>query len=89
MTEAPYAHETTTQAHQDDPVGRPGHYRAGGIECIDAIRAALGRDGFVAYCRGNAIKYHWRALHKGDPVGDMRKAAVYTQWAISALEVDH
>ena len=48
-----------------DPVNHPPHYTAGEIECIDAIRAALGREGFLAYCRGNAIKYLWRCEHKG------------------------
>ncbi len=60
-----------------DPVNHPSHYTNGEIECIDAIRVALGRDGFIAYCRGNAIKYMWRAGLKGDAAEDMRKAAWY------------
>jgi hypothetical protein len=38
-----------------DMVNHPPHYQ-GKVECIDAIEAALGPDGFAAYCRGNAIK---------------------------------
>lgn len=61
----------------------PDHYTQGDIECIDAIRSALGEDGFQAYCRGNVIKYAWRA---GTKVGntaemDMQKAMVYASWA--------
>ena len=37
-----------------DLVNHPPHYQTDGIECIDAIRASLGLEGFVAYCRGNA-----------------------------------
>jgi hypothetical protein len=61
---------------QPDPVNHPPHYTQGDIECIDAIRAALGRDGFIAYCRGNAMKYIWRCNHKNG-VEDMHKAEWY------------
>ena len=40
---------------KSDMVNSPPHYNQGGIECIDAIEAALGKEGFRAYCRGNAI----------------------------------
>lgn len=61
----------------DDAVNHPKHYTQGGIECIDALEAALGADGVAAFCRGNAIKYLWRAGAKGDLVEDLRKAAWY------------
>jgi hypothetical protein len=67
-----------------DPVNHPPHYNAGDIECIDAIRAALGREGFIAYCQGNAIKYLWRHEHKGG-VEDWRKADWYINRAIKEL----
>jgi hypothetical protein len=73
-----YDHDPQPQA---DPVNHPPHYTAGEIECIDAIRAALGREGFIAYCRGNAIKYLWRCVHKGG-TEDLRKAAWYQEKAI-------
>jgi hypothetical protein len=63
-----------------DNVNHPPHYNAGEIECIDAIRAALGRDGFIAFCRGNAIKYLWRCEHKGG-VEDIHKAEWYVNRA--------
>lgn len=65
-----------------EEVNQPGHYISGGMECIDAIRAALGPEGFLSYCRGNAIKYAWRAGKKGPSAStDMGKAAVYANWA--------
>lgn len=70
-----------------DMVNHPPHYKAsGGLECIDAIRASLGQDGFVAYCRGNVQKYLWRADFKGARLQDMRKAAWYLNRAIEELE---
>lgn len=70
-----------------DMVNHPPHYQSdNGIECIDAIRAALGRDGFVSYCTGNAIKYLWR--DKTDRVEDLRKAAWYLNRAIEEVSGD-
>lgn len=65
-----------------DNVHQPSHYTAGDVECIDAIRAALGPDGFRAYCVGNVIKYNWRHKHKNG-MEDLRKASVYLLWAIN------
>lgn len=59
-----------------DMVNHPPHYQ-GPIECIDAIEAALGREGFIAYCRGQAMKYSWRAGKKGNAAEDMEKGAWY------------
>lgn len=71
----------------NDPVNRPAHYTAGTIECIDAIREALGDEAFIAYCRGNAIKYLWRTGKKGSAAEDLRKAAWYCSHAANILEV--
>ena len=64
----------------------PDHYKQGDIECIDAIRAALGDYGFTAFCRGNVMKYVWRAGLKGDPTEDLEKAAWYTNRAAKVYE---
>jgi len=77
-----YDHDPQPQA---DAVNHPPHYTAGEIECIDAIRAALGREGFLAYCRGNAIKYLWRCEHKGG-VEDLKKAKWYQEKAIKEAD---
>jgi hypothetical protein len=61
-----------------DLVNNPSHYRQGDIECIDAIEAALGSAGFKAYCKGQVIKYLWRAEHKGNPGLDYGKAKWYS-----------
>lgn len=63
-----------------DMVNHPPHYQ-GKVECIDAIESALGPDGFVAYCRGNALKYTFRAGRKGDAAEDLAKATWYLQRA--------
>lgn len=58
-------------------VKHPSHYNQGGIECFDVIKAALGEDGFQAFCHGNAIKYTFRAKYKGKYIEDMKKARFY------------
>lgn len=66
----------STPGTEPNMVNHPPHYQSdNGIECIDAIRAALGREGFIAYCRGNAIKYLWR--DKVNNVEDRNKAVWY------------
>jgi hypothetical protein len=57
-----------------DPIN-PAHYKQGGIECIDAIKAATG-DGFISYVWGNVLKYLWRWPRKGG-VDDLKKARWY------------
>lgn len=71
-----------------DAVNRPAHYAAGAIECIDAIREALRgeTDPFVAYCRGNVMKYDWRTGKKGNAAEDLRKAAWYATRAAEHIE---
>lgn len=68
-----------------DAVSHPPHYTSGSVECIDAIRAALGPVGFQEYCRGNVIKYMWRWRHKGG-LEDLEKARVYQNWLIESVE---
>ena len=65
-----------------DSVNHPAHYTSGEIECIDAERAALGEEGFRAFCRGNALKYIWRAGKKGDAAEDLKKAVFYLRMAV-------
>ena len=64
-----------------DMVNRPSHYNYGDIECIDAIQAMLGEEGFRAYCKGNALKYTWRAGLKFDAEEDLKKAVWYNRMA--------
>jgi hypothetical protein len=60
----------------DDQIN-PAHYRAGSIEVIDVIREQLGDEGFIAYCRGNLLKYAARAGKKDATPQDLAKAAWY------------
>ena len=55
----------------------PDRYMAAGRETIDRIRDALGDEGFVAFCAGNAMKYDDRAGRKGDEATDREKATFY------------
>ena len=48
-----------------DPVNHPGHYTAGGIECIEAIKASMPAGEFAGYLKGNCMKYLWRYQNKG------------------------
>jgi hypothetical protein len=65
-----------------DPVNHPKHYNQGEIECIQAIKAALGDEGFRSYCQGNAMKYLWRYRYKGKAEEDIKKC----QWYLLELE---
>lgn len=63
-----------------DPTN-PAHYRshASGIECIQ-ITEHLG------FCRGNAIKYIWRAGERPErEVEDLRKAIWYLEREVQRL----
>lgn len=51
------------------------------IECIDAIKAALTREEFVGFCKGNVIKYVWRERDKGRML-DIGKAATYINYML-------
>lgn len=60
----------------DQMVDHPPHYTQGGIECIQAIRAALTADEYRGYLKGAIIKYAWRERHK-NRLQDVRKLGWY------------
>lgn len=64
-----------------DMINKPPHYNQGGIECIDAIRAAMSVEEFKGFLRGNILKYIWRAQRKGDVIENLQKAS----WYVSKL----
>jgi|TARA_E500000318_G_scaffold101842_1_gene105666 hypothetical protein len=70
----------------NDPVNRPSHYTQGSVECLDAIKSALGHDGFEEFCRGQVLKYVWRAPHKNANLQDYQKARFYLDKLISLKE---
>ncbi|WP_457650948.1 DUF3310 domain-containing protein [Profundibacter sp.] len=51
------------------PVHQPSHYTShpSGVECIQITR-------HMNFNMGSAIKYIWRADHKGKPIEDLQKA---------------
>ncbi len=65
--------EPKPQESAADPVDAPDHYRQGEIECIDAVKAMLGSEGFAYWLRGNMVAYLWRMPHKGEAVKDAGK----------------
>jgi len=66
----------------DTPVesSDPDHYKTSTIECIDAMRAMLGDEGFKAYLRGTIFKYNWRLGRKDDPKVETEKMYTYLGW---------
>lgn len=70
----------------NDTVNHPAHYTQGGIECIDAIEAAVNElSGIEAVCTGNAIKYLWRWKQKNG-TEDLKKAIWYINKLIEEKE---
>lgn len=70
---------------KQDSVNHPAHYTQGGIECIDALKAAtVGLEGIEAVCTANAIKYLWR-WKKKNGAEDVEKAVWYLNRLLSEI----
>ncbi len=65
-----------------DNVNHPAHYTAGGIECIEAIKASMTPEEFRGYLKGTIMAYLWRYQHKGKPLEDLQKA----DWYLARLQ---
>lgn len=67
--------------NNSDPVNHPKHYTSSpsGIECIDVVE-------HMPFCRGNVVKYCFRAGLKGDELEDLRKARWYLEREIARVE---
>ena len=67
--------------NKPDLVNHPPHYtqHPSGVECIQVTE-------HFNFCRGNAIKYIWRAGEKGSEIEDLKKAAWYINREIERLE---
>ena len=70
----------------NDPVNRPKHYTAGGIECLDAIAASMTPIEYVGFLKGQVLKYIWRYRLKGKPAEDLKKARFYLDRLIQITE---
>ena len=64
-----------------DQVNHPPHYTGhpSGVECIQVTE-------HMNFCRGNAMKYLWRAGEKSNELEDLRKARWYIDREIARLE---
>ena len=62
-------------------VNHPKHYtnHPSGVECIDITE-------HMNFCRGNAIKYIWRAGEKNCELEDIKKARWYLDREIARIE---
>lgn len=87
--------ETSTQnpvgatqvLRKNDNVNHPAHYTQGGIECIDALKAAsVGKTGIEAICVGNVIKYLWRYEEKNG-LEDVEKAKWYLERLLEEVKL--
>ena len=65
-----------------DNVNHPEHYTSGGVECIDAIQAALTPEEYRGFLKGNVIKYTWRERMKAG-VESLQKAEWYLKRLIN------
>ena len=63
----------------------PARYSRGGIECIDAIRAALDPVEYRGFCKGSVLGYVWREKYKGGD-RDLGKAGDFIGYALDASE---
>lgn len=64
-----------------DLVNHPPHYmnHPSGVECIQITE-------HMNFCRGNAVKYIWRADDKGDVIENLEKAKWYLEREIARLK---
>lgn len=69
-------HWTSNDNPTNDPVNHPNHYCQGGIECIDAMEAAFGKQTVADFCICNAFKYIFRCKNKNG-LEDVKKAGWY------------
>lgn len=67
----------TMEEPKVDMVNSPPHYKVGGIEVIDFIKAKLTPDEFRGYLQGNILKYSSRVGYKGDASEDVGKLIWY------------
>lgn len=82
----PKAPTSKPAAPDPDPVNHPQHYTRGGIECIDAIAAAVqDLPGKEAWLVGQIIKYVWRYKWKNG-AEDLEKARFYLDRLIGEVK---
>ena len=68
-----------------DNVNHPNHYKVGGIETLDYIKAKLSKEQYQGYLTGNILKYMSRYQFKNG-IEDVKKAQRYISDLIQLLE---
>lgn len=82
------------QPNATDMVNHPPHYQTHDepgvpdVECIDAIHAQLGREGFIAFLRGQVARYNWRVGRKDARPHEAKKAQWYMNKLVEVLGDD-
>ena len=71
---------------QPDSVNHPKHYTQGGIECIEAIEAALTPEEYRGFLKGQVMKYTWRMGLKDEPAQEAGKLLWYGERLKQFLE---
>jgi hypothetical protein len=71
---------------REDAVNHPQHYKVGGYEAIDVIRAKLTPEEYRGYCKGAMLKYLMRANYKGSHDQDCEKAEWYAKELVKACQ---
>jgi hypothetical protein len=80
--------QTENEKLTKDSVNHPSHYNTlpakcskcgQQIECIDVV-------GEMSFNLGNAVKYLWRADHKGNAIENLKKAIWYIEYEIKRRE---
>ena len=70
----------------------PDHYKSGGIETIEYMRAKMSREEFYGYIKGNALKYISREGLKSDKltdkIDDCKKAIWYLEQMIKVHQTE-
>lgn len=82
----PNVQEPNTNADTIGATVAPARYSTTDRETIDRIRDLLGTRGFLAYCRGQVVRYLDRAGHKGPKEEDEAKAEWYMQMALHVAD---
>ena len=70
----------------NDPIN-PNHYKQGGLESIDAIKAFMSEEAFKGFLKGNCQKYLFRYEQKNG-LEDLKKCQWYLERLIRVLEQD-
>jgi hypothetical protein len=69
-----------------DMVNHPPHYKVGGIETIDFIKAKLTKEEYIGYLRGNVLKYASRLGAKNNAPEDAGKMTWYAKQLEQSLK---